>query len=278
MPSGAKIAKTLPLLGFALSLVLFSCGFFLAYHQDAREAEKFSHIAFSHFSQSRLARDDMGLIDWARDLEYSEGVLAFKAAQGGKILAKGGNQNFIPFSSIPGTRFVLPSTWITRLGSENDSQGRETFDLALALWPGPLLWGLFGLGAAWTMGAFVFWGLSRAAGPMEEMKTQEPPVWAREFENPLPTPSAESLFLFLDSNCVVRNASPTATKLFGEKHPALMGLHLLDLKPHPSVIKAIGEKSPQELKNAFPAFPSIVLTLEVLPEGFMFVIKENPKP
>jgi hypothetical protein len=272
-------------LGLVLPPGLFVLAFALAYRQNAEQMAQTAQLASAHLRYARELKDDMGLMDWSKSLEKLDSVLAFRVTAGPKVLAQGGNQDLFPANLPEGLRFVPPSTWNFRQVSSEDPQNPEEFALVLRTRPSPLLWGLLAMLGGWLTGGLAYWGARdrRVEARTDEFakpKTAGPSSFPSGASSGPEALSAyrDKPFLFLDNTWKIQRVSPPAAKLLGKKESELKGRHFLDLAPKPEVMNLLEQKRSCKVTQPFLGHSSLDSDLEVLPEGFIFVLGVNEDP
>src|SRR5579859_285074 len=151
-----KFSKSFLLRILLLSFGLSTAVFYLAYQQDMAQVAQVTQVTSSYLKYIRGMKDDMGLIDWAKELENLGGVVAFKLAAGPKTLAQGGNQAYLSDSLPGGIHYSFPSDWTIHLAYNKNPQIPEGFTLIVKTWPGPGLWGLLAFIAVWIVGTALY--------------------------------------------------------------------------------------------------------------------------
>jgi hypothetical protein len=252
-----------------------------AYRADRERVRELASVSWSHLNYAWELHDDMGMIDWARNLEKNPCILAFQAAQGRKILAQGGNPDLFPVRFPEGPSYALPATWNDRVSSSDAAGTALDFRLTCRFEPGPFAWALAFLAAGWTSGMAV-WAFFRSrpeqlpprlpepAGFPVPRGPDKPPAERPQTPPPLSGPS-----LFLDLHFILRYVSPDAALKWDVPAAKLTGSHLLDLEPDPLFLQALEKGEPARVEKPFSSHPEISVLLKPGSEGWWLLL-ENP--
>ncbi|HJT24776.1 MAG TPA: hypothetical protein VJ873_09380, partial [bacterium] len=245
------------------------------------------NLAWLHLSYAEELKDDMAVIDWSKNLEKLDSVRAFQVLSNSKIVAEGGNKNYLPSSVPQGVAYFFPSEWSFRVGSGKPQAPAEEFTLVLHLGPGPLLWGLFVFGACLAggcaVGFFLKWGAPAPSHPAKSAPAEKasPSIPASSAETRAPAKSAvaslkkNTAYLFIDKDYVIRQISPEAASFFQKQPGELLNGHFLDLAPDPALIQAF-EKS-EETKVLKPFLSHLDLAAHLKPDsdGYLLVLERK---
>lgn len=272
---------------FLLLVLSFACSFsafFLGYHQDSARVSSLGQLAWAHLSYAEELKDDMGVIDWSKNLEKLDAVRAFQVVLGSKVLAEGGNRNSLPTQAAPGVAYLFPSDWSFQRTASQGSLAPMEFTLLLHLGPGPFLWGLFAFFLSWVIGYGTALGVSPAAMPSKVPTAYEPhsptPV-LQPFQHRGTSPGLsdqKGAVLFIDKNYVIQQASHEAAAQLQKNAKGLLGGHLLDLTPDPVLIQAFERGVETKILKPFPDNPDISATLKPQAEGYLLVLESLRPP
>lgn len=270
------------------SFLAFLSGFGLAYRQDEIQASNIGDLAWLHLSYAEELKDDMAVIDWSKNLEKLDSVQAFQVVLNSKIIAEGGNKNYLPSSVPQGVAYLFPSEWSFRVGSEKPQVPPVEFTLVLHLGPGPLLWGLFVFGFCLAGGCGVgFFSRRVVPAPSHPAKSAPaekaiPSTSATPAETRAPVKSAVALlkkntaYLFIDKDYVIRQTSPEAASFFQKQPGELLNGHFLDLAPDPSLIQAFEKSEETKVLKPFLSHLDLVAHLKPDSDGYLLVLERKP--
>ena len=268
-----------------LSIPAFLLGFGIAYRQDEIHVFNVGHLAWLHFSYAEELKDDMAVIDWAKNLENLDTVRAFQVVSGPNIIAEGGNRNYLPSITPEGVAYLFPAGWTFRVTSTKPQAPTLEFTLVLHAWPGPLLWGmlLFGvcLAGGCALGYFSFRPLPVKILPNETIRSASP---VTSLKNQIPTksipipPQNKKAYFFIDKDYVIRQASQEAAGYFKKKPEELLNRHLLDLAPDPALVQAFEKK--EETKIPKPFLEPLDISAHLKPEagGCLVILERSSGP
>ena len=262
-------------LGFTLTA--FAFGFFFSYQDEQIRFSEMSSLATSHLKYALQLKDDMALIDWAKSLEKTPSLMAFQAHLGSRLVAEGGNKQLCPVFSNDGIFFKFPSHWWIHCSFLKEST--EPIDLTLIFQNqrGPLFWGL-------SMGGICFvLGLILIRMPTPSTKT----ILTTTLSTPVAVTPATAvkpvgtvlyetgIFITLDKDYVICQATPLAAKAFNQSLSDLLGQHFLDLSPDPAVMIAINEAKETKLLKPFPSHPNLLASIRPIPTGTLLILESE---
>ena len=280
---GRRMSSFQFLIFSACSALVFGGAFGVAFLQDRDRAADLGHLAWTHYLYAHELKDDMALIDWSKDLEKIGAVKVFRVRLNERIVASGGNQNFLPSENAAGFAYQFPADWVFRATSKVDLSTNLSFTILFHLPPGPIGWGMMAFSLCFAAGGLGFL-IARPTRPAPKANRDSPII-----SNPAPpktgngsqgVPSAvstEPCYLFIDESYAVRQATPGAALLLGKKRDELLDGHLLDLAPDPQLIQAIEKGDEITFVKAFPAHPQVSVILKPDPNG-SFLILKSPAP
>jgi hypothetical protein len=272
-----------------ISLLLFSAlafasAFGLAYQQDRIRVAQAGQLAWFHFLYAEELKDDMAVIDWSKTTGNLDGLRAFQVKVNSKVVAEGGNRDFLPDAPAEGTAYHFPSGWTYRVTSKTDPPEVKEFILVVDTWPGPWLWGLLFFGGTFLTGGFLAIQTKnlksapsiKTPAPGSRSELAAPSVArASEAQAPDKSPPSGEPYLLIDKNYVIQRASARAAELLGENLDALMNRHLLDLMPDPLFIQAIEKGEEIKCLKPFPGRPHLSVFLKQDGQGCL-VLFESP--
>jgi hypothetical protein len=280
LPHRAQVFTLLlfPLLAFALA-------FELAYQQDKIRVAETGQLAWFHFLYAEELKDDMAVIDWSKNTGNLSGLRAFQVKVNSKVVAEGGNRDFLTDSTAEVIRYHFPSGWTYHVTSKSGSQDLNEFTLEINTWPGPFLWGLLFLAGSFLSGCLLAFQTKNsksspsiivpAPASRKEWTGQSLASSSAVPEPDKNLPQGES-FLLIDKNYMIKQASAGAAELLGENLDALMNRHLLDLMPDPLFIQAMEKAEEIKLSKPFPERPHLSVFLKPHSQGCL-VFLEGPK-
>jgi hypothetical protein len=265
------------------SSLAFALAFGLAYQQDGTRVSQAGQLAWFHFLYAQELKDDMAVIDWSKTTGNLDGLRAFQVKVNSKVVAEGGNRDFLPDAAVDGVAYRFPSSWNYRVTSKKDPQEVKEFILVVDTWPGPLLWGLLFLTgtflAGFTLAVQTKYLKSASLKITESGPRSGVAMPAAVLASPAPPPEISlpggEPFLLIDKNYVIQRASPRAAELLGENFESLMNRHLLDLMPDPLFIQAIEKAEEIKLLKPFPRRPHLTAFLKRHTHGCL-VLFESP--
>lgn len=262
-----------------LSLLAFGFGFFISFRQEKNRVLEEGQLAWLHLTYALDLRDDMAVIDWSKNLEALEGVSAFQAKAGPKILAEGGNRDYLEPVAGPGIYFLPPSRWIFFQRGTRGRQDPREFTFVDASSPGPLLWGFFGFAACLAGSIISVWLFAGFSPPTDSpsgasAKKPEPGEGPLLIRPAVPTAALEKRpFLFLDKQFVIQEVSPEASLLLQRDSADLLQGHIFDLKPDPSLMKAMEKNEEVKLLTPFLSYPHLLVFLKPDPNGTLLFLE-----
>jgi len=281
-PRSLKSPLFLPLL---FSVAAYGASLWFSLLRDRNQAAEVGQLAQAHLDYALQLKDDMAIIDWAKNFEKSTHVSAYRVTLQSKILVQGGNQNFIPAETTPGLSYQFPSDWIFRRDGPMESPDSTEFVLIYHLSPGPWLVGFIVFAGCF----FLTYTTARLAPRTFHTLSSELPIFHSEgvpLSSPVTTPPSPPLpagvegksFLFLDRTYVIQRASPEAAQLL-EMNPArLHNRHFLDLSPEPDLMRAIEEGEEVRIPKPFSSHPGLSVTLRPDPNGTLLFLETSPTP
>jgi hypothetical protein len=272
------------------SALAFALAFGLAYRQDKIRVAETGQLAWFHFLYAEELKDDMAVIDWSKNTGNLSGLRAFQVKVNSKVVAEGGNRDFLTDPTMEGVLYHFPSGWTYHAISRSYPQDIKEFILEMNTWPGPLLWGLLFLAASFLSGCLLALQTKNSKSP-PSIKVPAP-ASRNEWAGPslagssaVPAPDKNLTkgepFLLIDHNYVIKQVSAGAAELLGENLDALMDRHLLDLMPDPLFIQAIEKAEEIKLSNPFPARPHLSVFLKPHNHGclvFLEGLRESKSP
>lgn len=263
----------------AFSLAAFGLVFGVAFRERSNRISEVAQLAQAHLIYALKQKDDMAIIDWSKDLEKMENVLAFQVNLNQNRVAEGGNRDFLSNPGREGTSFRSAFQWSRHLEVGGESLSRLDFLLIYCSKPDPLLYGggaffFCFLAGGWFL-LVVAHGLSAqnprndtfAPAPLEA----QPP--AKVLPAGLHSGDPEIPFLFLDKNYIIQEANAKASKLLQEDSKSLVNAHLLDLTPDPRLMQAIQAGEETKLSGAFLSRPNLSVILKPDPNGFFLFLE-----
>lgn len=260
------------------SILAFGVTFLVAYHQDQKYVFESSHLVLSHLVYAFQLKDDMAIVDWSHDMERSGSILAFKASNNSKVVAEGGNRNFLPDRSMEGVSYDFPSQWSFYWRSPKNSQSLQELVLRYRTWPGPFQWGTLGFFLCVCAGA-----AGRKSVPSDPNKNPPlvvaPPKSATNVPRPIKPVLSFSAdpknSILLDKNFVIQQITPEAAELFKKKPSDLLYCHLLDLTPDPLFMQSIEQAEETLFPNPFLSYPQISVQLKADPNGTILQLEKT---
>jgi len=256
----------------------FGIAFLIAYQQDQKYVVESSRLALSHLVYALQLKDDMAVIDWSHDMERSEFLLVFQASSNSKVVAEGGNRNFLPDRSIAGVSYDFPNQWSFKWESPKGAQPPKELVIQYSTSPGPFLWGLLGFFLCLLAGAA---GRMSASGTSEKNPILIVPTQKTNAKVPTSTKPVLSFSadpknsLFLDKNFVIQQITPEAAELFQKKPADLLFCHLLDLTPDPRFMQSIEQAEETLFPNPFLSYPHISAQLKATPVGMILQLEKT---
>jgi len=268
------------LTGLLLSFAVSSAVFTVSYRQDHARALESTRMVWGHLLYAVRLRDDMAIIDWAKDLEQFESIRYFQAMDGSKTIAEGGNREYLSSRPVQMIQYQFPSRWILHLESHREGLQNWTLDLVYGTFPGPF----YG-----ALGAFV-WGVVLVLIPLGFMGRGPAPV-----PDPIVTfphgPASQRIpelkpgpntawdpnrpSLFLDRNYVIQHVTPSAADLFLKTPIELQNGHLIDLSPEPHLLAAIEKGEEVQLLHPFAPTPGLTVFLKPDHNGILLIFQTS---
>src|SRR6185503_4427528 len=138
----AMFNKSALVLSFILASVCFGAGFVLSYREDMMNYSEMGRLAQAHLVYAFELRDDMSMIDWSKNLEKSESILAFRAASDSKIFAEGGNRDHLARTMPDTVSYHFPFQWSYHERLKSASLPSTDLVIVFRTRTGPLFWGL----------------------------------------------------------------------------------------------------------------------------------------
>jgi len=260
-------------------LLGFIAGFGASFQNDRIQSERFARSALAPLLISIKTDDDLMALDWARRFEDLEGVEAFRAVCGGRIIASGGLLDLLASGPGPKFEWVPPTRYRLRLAEEPLSHQRLELEIILQSSPGPFIWGV--------AAAFLcLWGvwLQRFLGTPPQPPSNSLPPQPKQtpsFPKPnLPIGEHSNLqpSLRLDSRWTVQDFSGDIPDLFGVSPDGLLGHHLLDLDPHPTLLRLLEKAQKGRASQGFNRFPNMEIeTTPLEDEGILLTFPAEAK-
>jgi|GEM_PF-6842578 len=278
-----RISHPMPssILWVLVSLAAFIGAFQTAYYQDIRKMKDLTDLALSHFQYADSLHDDMGIIDWAKDLEKLDEVRAFRIKINERIVVEGGNRDLLPPTIQEGAFYHLPSNWTYQVTSASNPAQIKTFDLVFSSSPGPLSWGLaVGFWTLFTGAVFLYFPFlaARKNAPSQSRRLEESdpqPLVRNQNSDPQEVRSTGSDILFVDSHFIIHEAGDGVASLLGKSSQNLRSLHLLDLNPDPALIQAMEKGVECDVPNPLPEYGKMNASLKIAPGGFHIHLKSQ---
>jgi hypothetical protein len=257
----------------------FSLGFGVSFYQDQERVLEMGRMAWTHLHYALELKDDMAVIDWSKNLEKMDSVLAFKATADSKPVAEGGNRNFLSTGTAAGPVYRFPSHWVFTIGSPSNSAAPKELTVVFKFRPGPPGWGFLMGGLALLTGIIGLFLMpagipERSFSPHPATDAQSPKPSPKKNIEPEPSKTdPQKPYLFLDKNYVIQQSTPEAAKLFQKTVENLLNVHLLDLEPDPTLMSAIGKSEEVRLKSAFTSRPHLSVSLKTDPNGTLLFLE-----
>ena len=273
------IRKPNLLITLAFSILAFVAGFGISYQQDFSRAGEFGQLAWLHLIYAEELKDDMAVIDWSKNLQKFDSVLAFRAMTDKKVIVEGGNRNFIPPLKKEDVYFSFPLRWVFHKEMMNFEKKDEELTVVYQVWPGPVIYGFFtfilcfvtGLGATGLTSFFLPVKTSQSSPAIVVPKPKVIPTEIRPQKNP--DSKNEKPFLFLDRNYVIQQVTPEAARLLKRNLDDLLNGHLFDLNPEPSLMQAIEKAEEAKLSKPFLTNPNLTAFLKPDPNGTLLYLE-----
>lgn len=272
-----------------LAIPAFFLGFGLAYHQDEIQALNVGNLAWLHLSYAEELKDDMAIIDWSKNLEKLDGLRAFEVISGSKIIAEGGNRNYLPSAVPEGAAYLFPGDWTLRMVSEKPPAPSLEFTLVLHPWPGPLFLGGIFFGICLASGCALGWFSIKASLKPISMKTfpdeiaqSATPAVLMGNRGPGKSTAASlkknTAYLFIDKDYVIRQVSPEAAAFLKKNSEELLNAHLLDLTPNPDLIQAFEKAGEATISKPFLDHSDLLAHLKPENDGCIVVLERTSGP
>jgi hypothetical protein len=277
--SPITVQKSNSLICFVFSLLAFGVAFGISYQQDLIRVQEVGQLAWLHLVYAEELKDDMAIIDWSKNLQKINGVLAFQATNDSKVAAEGGNRSFLPVSAKEGVSYSFPAKWVFHIEMTTAEKKDKGLTLVYYVWPGPLQWGLFTFLFCFITGI----GATVLPAYFSPAKIQQPllspivpkPVGVASLVRPQNSSSRDKPFVFLDKNYVIQQVSPEAAKLLQRNTTDLMNGHLFDLDPEPSLMQAIEKAEDAKLLKPFLSHPKLSAILKPDPNGTILFLEST---
>jgi hypothetical protein len=198
-----------------------------------------------------------------------------------KVMAVGGNRNFLPALKKEGVDFSLPLRWIFHKKMVNFDKKSEELTIVYQVWPGPVIWGFFmfifcfvtGLG---TTGLASLFSQEITSRPSPTVAVSKPKVIPTEIRpQNSPYSKNEKPFLFLDKNFVIQQVTPEAARLLRRNLEDLLNGHIFDLNPEPSLMQAIEKAEETKLLKPFLTNPQLSAFLKPDPNGTLLYLEST---
>ena len=268
-----------------LPVLSFGAGFGLAFQSGQGRALEACHMTAAYLAYTLELKDDMAVIDWSKDLQKSDNVLAFRATAGSKIVAEGGNRNLLSGPIPFGTHYLFPDLFLCHETIAKNPQNPADLLFIYRVVPSPLSGGFVAALASLLSLLALRWSTrthpstEKSTSPTVSPKLESAPQLVKAVPKPLST-QPDGPYLLLDRNFVVLQASPEAARVFGKEPSALSQSHLLDLSPDPLLMQAVEKAEEAELRTAFLAHPQVGIKLKPGPDGLFLFLKvtEGSKP
>ena len=279
--------KSILWLRLLLPLSAFTFGFFISYQQDRIRVSEVAQMAWLHWSYASDLKDDMAVIDWSKNMEGMDNILAFQASMGPKIVVEGGNQNYLPAHPEDGVSLETSGRWVTLRSTQKDPLHSRKLILVYHSFPSPLFWGFFGLAVS-LLSLWLGWVRSKGCpspqnNPVKRLSHEAssrpaaPPVFPSD-------PSAiekNRPLMFIDKHFLIQQVTPEAALLLQKTSSDLLGRHLFDLKPAPRLMQALDGNEEVKLLNPFLSNPLISVILKPDRNGtlmFLERVEETKAP
>jgi hypothetical protein len=277
MGLGSLFQKQVLTLVLSLTAICFGVGFILSYQDERARYDEMGHLAQDHLTYAVQLKDDMSVIDWAKDLEKVDGILVFQATEGTKLLAEGGNRDRLPSFIDEGTFYQFPFQWNYHSTFHIGGTTGPTLTVVFRTKTGPLFWGLCMASASfitalilglWRSGTTI---APRPATSLDEEHKVKPPIKGLEpvFAHMI---QPDSHAIFIDRHYVVQEATPQAASTLGRGTAELIGMHLLDLLPGPGLVQAIESAQEAKVPGAFPSCPTVSVLLRPAGKGTLLIL------
>jgi hypothetical protein len=263
----------------AFSLVASALAFGFAFQVRSVRISEVAQLAQAHLIYALKQKDDMAVIDWSRDLEKMENVLAFQASLNQTRVAEGGNRDFLSNPGWIGVPFRSIFQWPRLLEGGGESLSRLDFLLIYRSKPDPILCGFTAFLFCFLAGG---WALL-VVGPghlVEKPHNDTLAAPSLEAQPPAKVLPAGPLlgdpdmpFLFLDKSYIIQQANLEASELLQKDSKGLVNAHLLDLTPDPRLMQAIKTGEATKLSGAFLSRPNLSVILKPDPNGFFLFLE-----
>ncbi len=267
------------LIPLTFSILAFVSGFGISYQQDIARVKEVGQLAWLHLEYAEELKDDMAIIDWSKNLQKLDGILAFQALNDTKLIAEGGNRNFLPAVKKLGVSYLFPAKWIFDTELTNADKMRKEFTMVYRAWPGPLIWGLFTFLLCFVVGVVTpvlaaFFSPVNILKPPPSPTVSKPKVILPAVQPQNPSPSKnEKPFLFLDKNYVIQQVTPEAAKLLRRNADDLVNVHLFDLDPDPSLMQGIEKAEETKILKPILSNPNLSAFLKPDPNGTLLYLE-----
>lgn len=233
-------------------------------------------MAWAHLHYALELKDDMAVIDWSKNLEKMDSVLAFKATVDSRSIAEGGNRNLLPTGNTMGPTYRFPTDWVFVIGGAAGSASPKELTVIFRFGPGPPGWGFLMGGMALLAGILGLFmmpaGIPERLSPTTDPKPSKP--LPKKNLNPVPSKmDTQKPYLFLDKNYVIQQTTPEAAKLFQKTIESLLNSHLLDLEPNPALMSAIERSEEVHLESAFASQPKLSVSIKTDPNGTLLFLE-----
>ena len=282
MNAPALTAKSIHGLKFLLPFFTFIIGFFISYQQDRIHVSEVGHLAWLHWRYASDLKDDMAVIDWSKNLEGMEAILAFQVKSGPNIITDGGNREYLGVRNQDGISFELPDRWSYVQSLKKDSPASDQFTMVYHSVPGPLLWGLVTSAASLLpllMSGFISkdssknqknnpGGSSSLGVPSQASSTPILPA------DP-PSVKINNPHIFIDKHYLIQQVTPEAALWLQKSSDDLSQSHLFDLKPTSRLIQAIDGNEEVKLLNPFLSYPLLSVFLKPDPNGTLLFLERR---
>jgi hypothetical protein len=282
-----KISESYRKHAFSLAMVIVLTAsvfvFVGSYRQGFAHVSETAALARFHFLYALEMKDDIGVIDWAKNLEKQDQVLAFQALVNGKVVAEGGNQEYLPVSTSEGVQYVFPATWRYYGRETRLPQISAELFLACRSHPGPFVLALIVFLVGVTTAVLLRMSQADISRASPRAQINREPQQKAASGSPLPAPleneltDPEKALLFLDMQFIIRRVSPRAALLMERSPEHLLNSHLLDLSPDPRLMKAIENSEQSLLSDVFKSHPGLCVRLKPDPHGIFLYLESGEK-
>jgi hypothetical protein len=253
-----------------LSFFAFGAGFTISYQQDQIHVLELGQIIESHLNYALEMKDDMAMIDWSKNLEKLNHILAYRAFVNSKVAVEGGNRNLISGDIVEGISYKFPSDWVFRQAFHGTPQASQEMVFYYHSPTGPFRWGFLNFIVCYLTGGLVWFFAPKGKiavpnpGSKIEKKKNQPIQTLDVKPTPINSPPGSKPFLFLDKNYVIQQISYEAAQILNKEFSTLDKRHFVELQPDPKLMAAIDKAEAGKFSNPFLDHSD--LTVSVKPE------------